>query len=371
MSNHPKELESTFLHEKWNHLSRTGDGGNETLVNSVDLKIHIRVDPQSGRHVVDIEFPAYGPNPRIPCALKFIEIREDRLPASSRKHLSIRFDARNAGEGGELWPHFAESLTQNVHATPSKSDVMKSVAATFKTWAKLWPGKRGLSERSLQGLFAELLFLRKLAASKNWGLAVEAWHGPGAIDHDFAAAGHAFEVKSTTGKSSKVEISNFSQLMVSGRSSLHLVHLQLRKSELLPQDSFGKLGEDLLSLLKDQPEVRNVLLKKMIAAGWMKATPEQKEHQAFRLTRMKAYQVQPDFPRLLAEDIERISPALSIEKFKVDLAQCAKFETPKERFDLLLSSLQETSSDTPPLRPEAHPTVDFGFDAMDIDEDDL
>jgi hypothetical protein len=174
-------------------------------------------------------------------------------------------------------------------------------------------------------------------------LAVVAWHGPKARDHDFAADRQAFEVKSNTAKHSRIIITSLEQLNDADLTALYLIYVPLRKSDL-PAHSLLQLGEELLSKANEIAGLRARLFSKMIGGGWAKATEEQKQTTCFRRTVLRAFHVKTGFPRILKDDMKRFGPAVSINRYKVDLAQCREYEQPSEEFAGLLKSLRPADS---------------------------
>lgn len=342
----PPELESTHLDARWKALASSGTGAPEVLVDIADLLLHIRVEPGGEHWVLEIDFPAYGPKGQALRNLKFVSMEDVRLPPSRRsRRITIRFEAWKGANFRELWQHFAEDLTRNVYRTSPKTHVAASVAETLDTWRKIWPGPKGLSLEKRLGLYGELLILKRLADTTNISLATEAWHGPKARDHDFAAGSFALEVKSSSAKHSRVVIANLEQLNDAGLAGLYLVYVQLRRNDT-PVNSLLHLGETILGMTDAVPGLRVRLSRKMFAAGWMKATEEEKQKTCYRCMKITGYHVQNGFPRILRDDVVRLGPALRVDRYQLDLSQCGKHELPSEALEELLQSFHSAQVDS-------------------------
>lgn len=83
-----------------------------------------------------------------------------------------------------------------VAATAVARTALEAVERTLRTWRWFWGlDTNPLSEAASLGLFGELWFLDRWAP---FPAAINAWHGPTGVRHDFSSASVSVEVKTTS-----------------------------------------------------------------------------------------------------------------------------------------------------------------------------
>ena len=171
--------------------------------------------------------------------------------------------------------------------------------ARLNAWRSFLRERRhGLSREDTVGLIGELLVLEHLLGVRSDLLAT--WLAPDRALHDFMNAGHALEIKTSAGASSRLRISTLDQLDDSGLRRLDLLHVRLL------EDPEGRtLSElvDVLSALLPDHTSRQALANDVLRRG---LNPD--DHQAqhglrVSLRSLDVYTVDARFPRLLRADV--------------------------------------------------------------------
>ena len=185
--------------------------------------------------------------------------------------------------------------------------------------------KKHLTNQQIQGLFAELCFLKELIVDNEYSKEslLSSWQGPERNAHDFILGDIAVEIKSVAGSHAEsVRISSENQL------STYLEHLFL-KCYFLSVDQDGEKGISLnyqvskvLELL-DHQELIEIFEKKLIAAGYINLS--EYDCPSFGIEKEQTYQVRDDFPRItpatLPQGITKVSydlELIAISDYKID-----------------------------------------------------
>lgn len=196
-------------------------------------------------------------------------------------------------------------------------------AAIRRAWAwhsLLRSGGSGrLSDAEQQGLFGELLMLRRLISRCGAATALAAWRGPLDEPKDFRVGELAVEVKTCGGGRHSVEITSADQLDPAGITRLILAayHLAPAGAGTLNALSLDAIVSDLRADLTATPaaEQFDTLL---IAAGWSDDGHYDAPHWLALDTEL--YLVGADFPRIAAS----VLPAgVGQVRYRLDLNACA------------------------------------------------
>jgi len=151
----------------------------------------------------------------------------------------------------------------------------------------------GMDRSEVIGLLGELHVLSTLLPDAPQMLAT--WRAPNDGLHDFENAGHALEIKTTTGPGSRVRISNLDQLDVSGLDRLDLMHVRLVES---PQgqtmDELIDVIDGLLGSHGERRDFSNALLRRGLQPDDAAARTGLRS----RLQLIDCYGIIDTFPRL-------------------------------------------------------------------------
>jgi len=120
-----------------------------------------------------------------------------------------------------------------------REPVDSALQTTLAAWAALLRRKTLLGAEAQVGLFAELVFLERVAKVIGWAPAVDAWQGPKSEEHDFTLPFTDAEVKATRSEKRIHRISSLTQLLPKHDRRLLIASVQLTEGaaggQSLPQ----------------------------------------------------------------------------------------------------------------------------------------
>ncbi len=233
---------------------------------------------------------------------------------------------------------FVAVATDLVADTAAADTPLEAVERTLRTWRWFWGVDTStLSEASALGLFGEMWFLDRWAPFPD---AVEAWHGPTGVRHDFSGPSVSVEVKATSSHGTGAPrhgIATLDQLDDPDNGSLYLFSLQA-----IPEPSAGNTLASIIGRLRarltDRPDLLDSLDRRLALAGWSPATADQLRT-AYRVAAERLYSVGDRFPRLTrASFVGGLQAGIDDVSYSVDLAVCAEWlvaTTPDQAADLL------------------------------------
>jgi hypothetical protein len=127
-----------------------------------------------------------------------------------------------------------------------------------------------LSDAVQTGLFAELIFLRRIATVVGWTAAVSYWQGPRSEEHDFTLSLVDVEVKATRSEKRVHQISSLSQLVPKDDRRLFIASVQLTLGAGSESMSLPQLIADVLSnAIEAGSVVAEVVRRRLSQQGWL------------------------------------------------------------------------------------------------------
>ncbi|MFV0458505.1 MAG: PD-(D/E)XK motif protein [Actinomycetales bacterium] len=216
----------------------------------------------------------------------------------------------------------AEDLVANVTVAQTP---LEAVKRTLRTWRWFWgidPSQ--MSDAAMLGLFGEMWFLDRWAPLP---AAVNAWHGPAGLRHDFSSAAVSVEVKATSAGAAgapRHRIATLDQLddPESGELYLFSVHA-------IPEPSAGNtlaaVVQRVRSRVASDPGLLDLLDRRLALAGW---SPAINTHQqvGYRVAAERLYVISDEFPRLTRNSfVPGPPPGIDDVSYTVDLAVCAEW----------------------------------------------
>jgi hypothetical protein len=184
-------------------------------------------------------------------------------------------------------------------------DVVGSFRDLLASLARLSP------EREV-GLFGELIVFRRLITAVGIHVALAAWSGPSAEEHDFGLPDMDLEVKTTTSEERRHWIGSLSQLRATPGRVLRLVSIQLTAAGAAP----GASLPGLVAAVRNQIYDRNALTAfndRLSAGGWRDDQADLYSR-SFRLRTLPAvFLVSDTFPALTEAVLDWAG--LSVERF--------------------------------------------------------
>jgi hypothetical protein len=195
-------------------------------------------------------------------------------------------------------------------------DPLKILYGRLDHWRSLFQtSNRLLGAEQQAGLFAELTVLTNLLELDP--SAHRTWAGPERHHHDFVGAGRAVEVKaSTVSDGRRIRIHGLDQLQApSGGLHLHWIHLETDGESAR---SLNSLIETALELCDEEGDLRT----RLAAAGYHSADYSHYDQTRFAVVERRRYSVGPDFPRLIASDLQDAGIPINVTDvhYTVDLS---------------------------------------------------
>jgi hypothetical protein len=195
-------------------------------------------------------------------------------------------------------------------------DALKILYRRLDHWRALFrTSSRLLGAEQQAGLFAELTVL--IALLELDPSAHRTWAGPARHRHDFVGGSRAVEVKATTASDGRrIRIHGLDQLEApSGGLHLHWLRLETGSESAR---SLNSLVEAAVELCDDESDLRT----RLAAAGYNIVDQRHYDQTRFAVVDRRQYSVGPDFPRLVAGDLQNAGIPINVTDvaYTVDLS---------------------------------------------------
>jgi len=144
-----------------------------------------------------------------------------------------------------------------------------AVEEAWKRWGQLIEQQAILSREKQVGLLGELWLLRRLAKSKHWKYAIDAWHRLPQAEHDFCLEFLDIEVKSTATNKRIHSVGSLQQLQPSPGRLLYILSLQFAPSPSHANGAFS-LTSYINNILQEIGigKSRETFLQRLKLVGW-------------------------------------------------------------------------------------------------------
>ena len=202
----------------------------------------------------------------------------------------------------DIFESFCDSLLTAIADVKDSSVCVAKVLEHMKRWKDFLAGRkiRKLSDEEVQGLFAELQFLKTLIS--DYGIeeeaAIEAWEGGTGFHQDFIFKNTAVEIKSLSGKErGSVKISSEDQLEGVVETVLLKVYRLTANFDHFAALSLNEQVERLKGLMVSPAEGYEAFINKL--AGYGYAPLSEYDKLKFIVTDENTYEVKDDFPRII------------------------------------------------------------------------
>jgi hypothetical protein len=200
----------------------------------------------------------------------------------------------------EAFTEIVKEISQKIFEENQQS--INAVNHVIRKWKSFWgkpPGSiLGIDEQV--GLIGELHILEYLI-SHNLPHSVESWNNPLNLVHDFVFEVCSLEIKTTRSNNHKHIINGLEQLEpISGRI-LRLFSI-IALEENIGISLNGKI-ENVLLLLQEQPDLRDVFFDKLSNRGYRPEHENYYDQNRYRLTDIRIFQITNDFPRLVQSSL--------------------------------------------------------------------
>jgi len=207
----------------------------------------------------------------------------------------------------DIFATICANIVNSIIGAASEKEGMRLVITQMRKWKELFSRRKDqkLSAQEQQGLFGELLFLRKLLLSSIDKVTTTGfWLGPDKAPKDFQSDMWAVEIKTTSANShSGISINGELQLDETDVEHLFLFNLVV---EVLPQDgqTLPELIADIRQLLKGDNRATSVFESKLILAGYFDFDEEFYNDRHYHIRKEQYFQVQDEFPRIKKDDLK-------------------------------------------------------------------
>lgn len=225
----------------------------------------------------------------------------------------------------DLFGGLCQTLATALRSASDSYTALALTLAHLNRW-KLFLAGRGsqqLSNESVRGLFAELVFLRELISKNGSDSAVEAWLGPERSHQDFIFGNTAIEIKSLSGaERSEIHISSEDQLEALNDYLFLRVY---RLSALAEAVGALSLNEMVTKIQMELASAESAVSfdQKLIGHGY--APLPEYDDPKFSVSDIRSFEVGKSFPRLVRSEIPlgttKVSYSIkleAIETFRID-----------------------------------------------------
>ncbi|CAN5438478.1 hypothetical protein BH11BAC5_BH11BAC5_09690 [soil metagenome] len=223
-------------------------------------------------------------------------------------------------------------LEDCINTIANCNDKLKSFEAFSKrieTWRKLLEtySETGLSVESQQGLFGELIILRRLLKTfpdKKLEL-LTAWQGPDRFRQDFQYDNWGIEVKTNTGKDS-VDIANEFQLSTYGLRHLYLWYLKLDRHNGQGA-TLNQMVDEIKLYVQHSFAAIELLNIRLASTGYYNHQSSLYEGTGYFIREESVFDITDGFPSLTSQNIP---VGINDVKYTLNLSACNSFVVPEE-----------------------------------------
>lgn len=285
------------LRRQWAKVAHFEDGAIQLDVEH-PLEWYVRRAQKEGKSLVVVsmfELRDFRPSK---CIATACEQRRDGRYA-------ISFTLTDASREEVFFTLAADIIAFSQPAQTPKTSIV-AVKKRYTAWQRLLDHGRSahLSKEAQKGLFAELLFLRKIIERGMASVdAVAGWVGPEAADQDFVYPDGWHEVKAVGIASASVTISSLEQLACEGEGELVVYRIDSCAPAYPGALTLRALVQGVRSWMNDSIEALDIFEMKLADAGYLDGAVYEINH--FYVAHISHYQVREDFPRLRRADVPR------------------------------------------------------------------
>jgi hypothetical protein len=226
----------------------------------------------------------------------------------------------NSKENFTLFYKLCEDIINQTDACSPENGYVE-IVNRYNLWKKMFYGRKDiLSEEEIQGLIAELLFLKNnIFELYGTTAGLNSWSGPEPTHKDFSHGNDWFEVKSIANNKPTVFISSIEQLESTSDGKLIVFHMEKMSPEFNGY-SLNPLVEEILNSFALESD-RDLFLDKLAQAKY--AYSEIYDNYVYNVVKMEKYRVTDDFPRFKHDDLPR---GIVKVKYEIELSVIEKFK---------------------------------------------
>lgn len=247
-------------------------------------------------------------------------IREYKNQNSENEYIVIT-QSRDYDSG--IFEIVANDITHQIEKLTVSTKVISCLSDTLGKWKKFFSlnSEVILSEKMQQGLYGELLVLKKLIHSFGQE-AVTFWSGAEKETHDFYVNGSAVEVKTTASKSSeKIKISSEHQLNPNDAEKSLFLYVNMIRTSKADGETLPAVIDSISAGLSDS--AKDLFFEKLFKYGYVPGC-EEKYILGFHLRSYKVYKVGESFPNIVPDFLDN---GISEVSYSLDLNVCDDYKT--------------------------------------------
>lgn len=222
---------------------------------------------------------------------------------------------------GGIFEIVANDITAQMEKLSVSKKVPRCLSDTLSKWKKFFSlnSEVVMSEKMQQGLYGELLVLKKMIFSFGQD-AVSCWSGADRETHDFYVNGSAVEVKTTALKSSeKITISSEHQLNPKDVDGSLYLYVNMIRSSRTDGETLPMIIESISKMLSESN--KELFFEKLFQYGYVPDC-EEKYILGFHLRSYKTYTVEESFPNIVPDIL---SEGISEVTYSLDLNVCGEY----------------------------------------------
>ncbi len=245
-------------------------------------------------------------------------ITEYHNPNSESEYIFI---TQSQDYDGGIFEVIANDISEQLEKINTQIKMTSCLAETLSKWKKFFSQKSDviLSEQLQEGLYGELLVLKKLINSFG-DEAVLFWSGADHETHDYYVNGSAVEVKTTSKKSSeRIMISSEHQLNPQDIDNDLFLYVNMVRKSKTDGETIPDIINNIHSVL-DEP-YKSIFMEKLFQYGYISACMD-KYNLRFHLRSFQTYRVESTFPKIVPENLDK---GISDVTYSLDLNSCAGF----------------------------------------------
>lgn len=286
----------------------------------------VTIDPVRGE--LRVITPAAGSEPDV-AAFERLSFRRVVRPSESHEWFELAVEARDRHyEAYVLIESIADQLRSG---STFRSSVSESLASLGDLLAK----RKKLTNEKIAGLIGELLVLDHIITMHGEELAVAAWLGPLAEEHDFGFADFDAEVKTTLSEARSHIIGSDTQLEPVPGRPLYLISVQITRAGAAI-DGFS-LPDLILKLRNRLDTTIRAFDYALEGLGWNTGDTELYRTKFQLRSTPRAYLVDEVFPAITSKRLDEVvpnRPLIGDVSYRIDVTHlpCASAREPLDKF---------------------------------------
>ncbi|WP_198169786.1 PD-(D/E)XK motif protein [Agromyces laixinhei] len=283
------------------------------------------IDPT--RNELRLITPAAGSEPEV-TAFERIAIRRVGLPGDAREWFELAVDATDMHYEAYV---LIESIVDQLR---SGATFRHSVSESLEGLKDLLAKRKKLTDEKVIGLIGELLVLDHVVAAYGEDVAITAWLGPLAEQHDFGFPDFDAEVKTTMSEARSHVIGSDTQLEPVPARSLYLVSVQITRAGAAVK---GFTLPELIAAVRGRLDTTlRTFDNALDGLGWHHSDADLYRARFQLRSTPQAYFVDGDFPAITSKMLDAVVPNRPLVggvSYRIDVTQLPFASAPEPLTD--------------------------------------